>query len=125
MPNVLTSDIIKLPTCDTVIDCTNIPFEDNYFDSILMVDVLHHISNVELFFLEAQRKLKPGGSIVMSEPWNCAWSRFIYKNFHHEPFDVNADWSIPENGPLSEQMEHYPGLYLSGILNFSTPNFQN
>ncbi|OQA10793.1 MAG: bifunctional 3-demethylubiquinone-9 3-methyltransferase/ 2-octaprenyl-6-hydroxy phenol methylase [Bacteroidetes bacterium ADurb.Bin397] len=101
MPYVLTSDIIKLPTCDTVIDCTNIPFEDNYFDSILMVDVLHHISNIDLFFLQAQAKLKPGGLIVMSEPWNCSWSRFIYKNFHHEPFDVNADWNIPEKGPLS------------------------
>jgi SAM-dependent methyltransferase len=101
MPNVLTSDIIKLPTCDTVIDCTNIPFEDNYFDSILMVDVLHHISNVDLFFIQAQRTLKPGGLIVMSEPWNCAWSRFIYKNFHHEPFNVNSDWRIPQKGPLS------------------------
>ena len=110
MPYVLTSDIIKLPTCDTVIDCTNIPFEDNYFDSILMVDVLHHISNIDLFFLQAEVKLKPGGLIVMSEPWNCSWSRFIYKNFHHEPFDVNADWNIPEKWPLSgAETEHCPG----------------
>ncbi len=38
----------------------------------------------------------------MIEPWSCAWSRFIYKNLHHEPFveDVK-NWEFPSSGPLS------------------------
>lgn len=101
MPKIITSDIIKIPNCDLVVDCTNMPFEDNFFDGIIMIDVFHHIPKVENFLSEIERTLKPGGLLAMSEPWNCAWSRFIYKNFHHEPFDVSADWSIPEKGPLS------------------------
>ena len=37
----------------------------------------------------------------MIEPANTLWGRFIYRNFHHEPFDVNGDWTIPQKGPLS------------------------
>jgi len=37
----------------------------------------------------------------MIEPANSLWGRFIYKNFHHEPFDPRGGWSIPATGPLS------------------------
>ena len=37
----------------------------------------------------------------MVEPWNTGWSRWIYSHLHHEPFDVNGEWTIPITGPLS------------------------
>ena len=38
----------------------------------------------------------------MIEPWVSTWSRLIYQNLHHEPFDPKArDWTIPDTGPLS------------------------
>jgi hypothetical protein len=37
----------------------------------------------------------------MIEPANSIWGRFIYKNFHHEPFNPEGDWTIPIAGPLS------------------------
>ena len=38
----------------------------------------------------------------MIEPWVSAWSRFVYRNFHHEPFLPDAsDWTFAESGPLS------------------------
>ena len=37
----------------------------------------------------------------MIEPANSFWGRFIYKNFHHEPFNITGDWKIAEEGPLS------------------------
>ena len=77
------------------------PFENNYLDGILMIDVFHHIQRVELFLNEVQRTLKPNGILVMSEPWYCNWSKFIYSNFHHEPFEIESGWNIPALGPLS------------------------
>lgn len=37
----------------------------------------------------------------MIEPANSLWGRFIYKNFHHEPFNPEGGWTIPSTGPLS------------------------
>jgi SAM-dependent methyltransferase len=70
--------------------------------AIVMLDVLHHIPDVRKFFHEAARCLSPGGAVIMIEPWVSSWSKFIYTRFHHEPFQIeSADWSFPEQGPLS------------------------
>jgi hypothetical protein len=37
----------------------------------------------------------------MIEPANSSWGRFIYKNFHHEPFNPKGGWEIESTGPLS------------------------
>ena len=67
-----------------------------------MVDVLHHIPNVTLFFNEARRVLRNKGKIVMVEPWNSKWSYIIYKYFHHENFDPDIiNWAFDSSGPLS------------------------
>jgi len=67
-----------------------------------MTDVLHHIPRVRDFFAEAARCVRPGGVVVMIEPWSTAWSGLIYRNLHHEPFVTNVPaWEFPSSGPLS------------------------
>lgn len=102
IPNVMTSDVIKIPTVDKCFFAQNMPFEDNTVDAFFMMDVLHHINNSRAFFKEANRCLKVSGKIVMVEPANTLWGRFIYKYFHHEPFEPSGDWGIKGGGgPLS------------------------
>jgi len=99
--NVITSDIIELPNADKVFSATDMPFEDKSVDAFFMFNVLHHITDPRGFFREALRCLKPSGKILMIEPSNTWWSRFIYKNFHHELFDPGAGWELEDKGPLS------------------------
>ena len=67
-----------------------------------MVDVLHHLPDVRKFFREAERCLRPGGAILMVEPWVSRWSKLIYAKLHQEPFlPEAAEWSFPSTGPLS------------------------
>ncbi len=67
-----------------------------------MINVLHHLPEVQHFFREATHCMQSGGVISMIEPWLTPWSKPIYQNFHHEPFDDIADkWSVPSQGPLS------------------------
>ncbi|MFQ5964303.1 MAG: class I SAM-dependent methyltransferase [Candidatus Scalinduaceae bacterium] len=102
IPNVMTSDVINIPTVDKRFLAQDMPFENNTVDAFFMVDVLHHINNTRAFFKEANRCLKVSGKIVMVEPANTLWGRFIYKHFHHEPFDPSGEWGIKEGeGPLS------------------------
>jgi len=99
---ILTSDILPFPHCDLTFSAEAMPFEDSSLSAICMIDVLHHIPNCKSFFSEAQRTLKPGGKIVMIEPANTVFSRFIFKNFHHENFDPKSqEWTFPTTGPLS------------------------
>ena len=92
--NVITSDVLELPNVDKVFSALDMPFEEASVDAFFMFDVLHHITEPKAFFREALRCLKVGGRVVMIEPANTLWSRFIYKNFHHEAFDTQApEWS--------------------------------
>ncbi len=101
-PSVITSDIMPLSYCDLCIDAIKIPFNDESLSAITMINVFHHLSDCTQFLLEAQRTLKPSGKIVMIEPSNSFWSRFIYKNLHHEPFIPDAQtWAIQSSRPLS------------------------
>jgi len=91
--NVITSDVLELPNVDKVFSALDMPFEEASVDAFFMFDVLHHITEPRAFFREALRCLKVGGKVVMIEPANTLWSRFIYKNFHHEAFDAQApEW---------------------------------
>ncbi len=90
MPEVITSDILPLSNCDMTFSAENLPFTDNELSAIFMVNVLHHIPEPKKFFAEAQRKLKTGGMIIMVETAHSVFSKMIYRNFHHEPFEPGA-----------------------------------
>jgi SAM-dependent methyltransferase len=101
IPDVITSDIIFSVGVDVNFSVLNIPFKDNTIDTFLMLNVLHHINDPLTFFKELYRCLIIGGKIVMIEPANTLWGRFIWKNFHHENFDISSGWALEGDGPLS------------------------
>jgi SAM-dependent methyltransferase len=102
IPGLITSDVFPCPGVQLVADARHMPFPDAALRAIVFTDVLHHMPDVQQFFSEASRCLRPGGKILMIEPWVSPWSRFIYTHFHHEPFRPEAaDWSFPSAGPLS------------------------
>ena len=99
-PNVVSTDIVPLPWLDAVADAQNLPFANESFDNIVLFDVLHHIENVTLFFNEALRVLRPGGRVVMMEPYISFASWLIYHFLHPEPvnFQQNPlDWVEPSS----------------------------
>ena len=57
----------------SVLNDTSLPVVDNYFDCIIIVAVLHHISNEKLrnYQQEFHRTLKPDGQILIIEPCYC------------------------------------------------------
>lgn len=101
LPNVRTSDIIKIPGVDMYFSATDMPFAKKSVDAFLMIDVLHHIEKPEALFKEFIRCLKGNGKVVMIEPANTLFGRFIFQNFHHEDFNPMAGWNGKKNTPLS------------------------
>jgi SAM-dependent methyltransferase len=101
-PQAITSEIFVCEGINLVVDARKLPFKDASLRAIVMTDVMHHIPDAEHFFAEARRTVRPGGRIVMIEPWVSVWSKFVYTRFHPEPFLPEAStWSFPSSGPLS------------------------
>lgn len=111
MPELITSDIMPLEHCDMVFSAEEMPFSKDELSGIFMLNVFHHIPKPHLFLKEAERVLKPGGKIVMIEPANSWFGKWIYKTFHHEPFDIKGDWEIQSSGPLSGSNQALPYIY--------------
>lgn len=98
---VITSEIFPTPNIRLVADACRLPFLKGVLAAIVMTDVFHHIPDVKLFLSEAERCLRPGGKILMIEPWRTPWSEWVYTRLHHEPFLPWASWEFPTSGPLS------------------------
>jgi SAM-dependent methyltransferase len=102
IPDLLTSEVFSCSGIRLVADGCRLPFATSSLRAIVMTDVFHHLPDAELFFAEATRCIRPGGAVVMIEPWLSAWSRIIYTRIHHEPFEPDAyQWAFPSGGPLS------------------------
>lgn len=110
IPQVITSDILPLKNCDMTFSAENLPFVENELSAIFMVNVLHHIPDPKKFFYEAEKKIMKDGMIVMVETANSTFSKIIYKNFHHEPFDTKAGWELTSSGPLSSSNQALPWI---------------
>lgn len=114
IPGVIGSEVFFCAHVDLVLDARRLPFRDGSLRAIVMTDVLHHVPDVERFFGEARRCLRPRGRIIMIEPWVTAWSAFVYRHFHHEPFlPAAATWTIQETGPLSGANGALPWIVLA------------
>lgn len=102
LPDAVTSEVLPCSGVDVRLDACTLPFASASLKAILMVDVFHHIPDVSQFLSEASRCLRPGGVMVMIEPWVSPWSRLVWGRLHHEPFNPDAGaWRLPKAGPLS------------------------
>lgn len=98
IPQAITSDVVASPYVDTVFSALDMPFPDGLVDAFFAVDVFHHLGDAGRFLVEVERCLRPGGKLLMIEPANTLWSRFVYRWLHHEPFDTKAGWRLPAGG---------------------------
>ncbi len=101
-PPLLSSEIVAWQGVSLVADAHALPFPAGGLRAIVMTNVFHHLPNARGFLHEAARAVRGGGGVVMVEPWVTAWSRFVYRNLHEEPFEPDAaEWEFPSSGPVS------------------------
>jgi SAM-dependent methyltransferase len=94
-PDIVSTDILLFPGIDLVADAHRLPFHDEFFAGVVMLDVLHHLERPIEFLKEASRVLKPGGRLAMIEPAMTTLALRFYDRFHEEPVDMNADPFAP------------------------------
>jgi SAM-dependent methyltransferase len=100
--DLITSEIFYVSHVDVVLDGHHLPFAAGALRALVMIDVLHHLPRPRNFLHEAARCVRPGGLLLMHEPWVTRWSRLVYGRLHYEPFEPEAQaWEFPPGGPLS------------------------
>jgi SAM-dependent methyltransferase len=113
-PEVIASDTISNPYADRIVDAAALPFADGELAGIVMLDVFHHLPDPAQLLREAARTLRPGGRLVMIEPWMGLAGRVFYRHVHHEVCDASVDpaapWKSPDKDPLQGNVA-LPDLY--------------
>ena len=111
LPHLITGDVLPSRFIDACFDARHLPFKPNSLQGIVMLNVFHHIPSAGLFLSDAERCLKPGGVVVMIEPWITVWSYWIYKLLHHEATDASQlGWDFESTGPLSGANQALPWI---------------
>jgi ubiquinone/menaquinone biosynthesis C-methylase UbiE len=61
-------------------------YEDNTFDTVLMVSILEHLKPLELeqAFKEVKRVLKPGGQMIYGTPVEKPFMVFMFRMLGHD-----------------------------------------
>jgi SAM-dependent methyltransferase len=105
IPNCTSLDVQWAPWLDLVADAHRLPFRENSYGNVVMLDVLHHLSFPVRFLREAARVLVPGGRLIMIEPNISPVSWLFFKLLHEEPVLLSEDPfdSSPRSGPSPYQ----------------------
>ncbi len=79
-----------------VMDARGMAFPDKSFDVIFGVAILEHINNLDMFFSECSRVLKPGGNLYLHG--GPLWSSYVG---HHVYLKIeNIEYKFLENNPI-------------------------
>jgi ubiquinone/menaquinone biosynthesis C-methylase UbiE len=79
-------DALEIPTFLTNGNVLAMPYEDNYFDTVLLISILEHLHPHELerTFREIHRVLKPGGQLVYGAPVERPLMVFMFRRLGYD-----------------------------------------
>jgi SAM-dependent methyltransferase len=91
IPELMLTDVVQASWHDRQVTAETLPFEDGSVGALVLFDVLHHLAAPRAFFEEAGRVLRPGGRVVLVEPYISPISNLVYRRFHEEPVVLRGD----------------------------------
>jgi SAM-dependent methyltransferase len=96
IPEMVLTDVVQAPWHQRRVSAESLPFARGEVGALVLFDVLHHLADPAIFFAEAVRVLRPGGRLVLMEPYVSPVSGVVYRLFHEEPVDMSVDpWAPP------------------------------
>jgi len=90
-PSVVATDVEPTPWADGVVNAERLPYADGSVANLVLIDVFHHLARPAAFLDEAVRVLRPGGRVIVLDPYCSPVSTPLYRRFHHERTDLGVD----------------------------------
>jgi SAM-dependent methyltransferase len=103
-PHAITSECVAVPGVDRVVDACDLPsaFDAASLDAIAAFNVFHHLPDVGAFLRGVETVLRPGGRLVLVEPWFTSVGQWFHRWIHHEPFHLDpARWDLVGDGRMT------------------------
>ncbi len=94
-----------------------LPFDDNYTDTVVSFQVLEHLPEPDFFLSECSRILRSGGTLFLTVP-------FMWQ-IHEEPHDYfrytryGLDYLLKKNGFTDIQIKEETGFWQMWLLRFN------
>jgi SAM-dependent methyltransferase len=88
---LLAMDVLQVPWNDLVGDGLRLPVGTGRLDTVLGLDLVHHLARPAAFFAEVARALAPGGRLAVVEPWVTPLSFPVYRWLHQEGCSPGLD----------------------------------
>jgi SAM-dependent methyltransferase len=99
--SVVSLDLRPGADVDVAASALELPLRSQSTSAVLLLNVLHHLTDPAAFFRECERILKPGGRVCLVEPYAGPVSRLLIRPLHHEPWDEAGAWTLPGSGPMT------------------------
>lgn len=99
LPNSLCSDLFRKSWLDLVCDGYELPFRDQSLSHVILFDVFHHLQAPFAFLRRVERVLKPGGRLIVFDPYISITSYLVYGMLHHEPVALRRSIDLEEQPP--------------------------
>jgi SAM-dependent methyltransferase len=108
IPECICTDLFPNPWIDRVENAYALSFEDNSVSDLILFDVFHHLQYPGAALQEFRRVLKPGGHVIIFDPWISLLGWLVYGLFHQEPVGWRQpiEWS-PAPGWSPAAMTYY------------------
>ena len=106
-----TTEFVPAPGVDLVLDACRIGKElpAESLDAVVAFDVFHHLPDPSGFLGGLQSVLRPGGRLVLVEPWATPLGQWFFRLLHHEPWHPDPDrWTVVGSGRLSGANSRLP-----------------
>lgn len=104
IPGLALTDVVRAPWHAAEVPAEALPWDDGSVGALVLFDVLHHLPAPARFFAEAVRVLRPGGRVVLCEPYVSPLSWPVYRFLHGEGLDLRVDplapWAAADKDPF-------------------------
>ena len=75
-------------------DAQGMPFDDNFFDTVVAGELIEHLENPEKFLTEAKRVLKKDGILIISTPNKKSLVNRIFRTYYRHHISLFDAYSL-------------------------------